>query len=1858
MKSSGFEDVLSLSPLQEGMLFQSLYDPSAVDVYTTQLVLRLDGPLEPERLRAAALAVLHRHGNLRASFRQRKNGQPIQVIHREIELPWQEVDLADRPQLAQQEALATLVARDRSRRFDLTRAPLVRFTLVRLAERRHRLLMSNHHILLDGWSTPILLRELCTLYTERGDTGTLPMVTPYREYLSWLNRQDSAAAVQAWRMALDGLTGPTLIASVDPGRTPVLPERIALRLPAELGHRLDALARGNDLTMNTVLQGAWGITLARLTGRQDVMFGTLVSGRPPEIPGIESMIGLFINTVPVRVRLDRDRSVLANLTRLQVEQARLLDHQHIRFAEIQHMVGFGELFDTFAVFENYPGGTAGDEPVDGFRVSGVDGYDAAHYPLRLVAGRVADELRFELEYRPDLLDAAAATEVADLVRDVLSVFAAAPEQLLATTGLLAPERRLALFTGPQADPVDVADVPIASRAPRNPTEEILCGLFAEVLSVPKVGIDDDFFQFGGHSLTAVRLLSRIRGTFGARLPVRALFEAPTVATLAGRVADAEPAGLELTARSRPELVPLSFAQQRLWFMHQFEGPSATYNIPVALHLSGPLDRSALHAALGDVVARHESLRTVFGQVDGAPYQRVLPAGSACPALSVLDVAGTKLDETLRRLAQHTFDLTHEPPVRAWLLATGEHEHVLLLLVHHIASDGWSVAPLARDLAAAYTARQAGTAPDWRPLPVQYADYTLWQRELLGAPDDPASPLNRQLDFWRQSLAGLPDQLELPADRPRPAVPSYRGGTVSVALDSELHRSLVRLARQHGSTLFMVLRAGLAALLTRLGAGTDIPFGTAVAGRHDDQLDDLVGFFVNTLVLRTDTSGSPGFGELLGRVREADLAAYAHQDVPFERLVETVNPSRSPARHPLFQVMLAFQNNVAADFSMPGLTVTPQAVGVGVAKFDLSFSLGETHDEQGGPAGVHGIVEYATDLFDASTATALVDRLTRFLVAVAADPARPIDEIDILTDAERDRLLVEWNDTGLAARPGTLPDLFQAQALRTPDAPAVEFRDETASYLDLNRRANRLAHRLIGLGIGPDRMVAVAMPRSAERVVAVLAVAKTGAAYLPVDPEYPADRIGYLLSDAAPSVLLSSGDLPIDTEVPTIDLDTLDVGGQLDTDPTDADRTAPLRVDHPAYVIYTSGSTGRPKGVLVPHRGIAGMVANYRERYDIRPGGRVLQFVSPSFDVSVAELCLALLTGACLVVPDRATAGAELGELLAKREISHVNMPPSVLASVPRLPMPALRVLVVGGEQAPTELIDFWATGRRMINAYGPTEATVDVAGAVCVPNSGPTPIGRPIASATAYVLDAALRPLPAGVAGELYVAGSGLAIGYLNRSGLTATRFVADPFGPPGTRMYRTGDLARWRADGQLEFVGRTDNQVKLRGFRIELGEIESTLVNHATVDRAAVLVREDRPGDRRLVAYVVPTEGREVEPAELRAHAASALPDYMVPSAFLTMPEFPLTPNGKLDRDALPAPQFGSAGAGRTPRNPREHALCRLFGEVLGVRGVRIDDNFFELGGHSLLATTLAARVAAELGAELSIRTVFAAPTPAALADALDDGGVTGGLDTLLPLRTTGSRTPLFCVHPVSGLSWRYATLLGALDPSYPVYGLQARGLDGSGDFPRSMDELLDGYVDRIRSVQPAGPYHLLGWSIGGGIAHALATRLQRDGAEVALLAILDGYPVEPERVTVDPAVLLADMCAEYAKIYHDDREPPTDLAQTRARIVDYFGRGESELAYLDERQRAVVLDVQVNVATLTGPARPGRFTGDLLFFVARQQKGEWGSPQLWRPFVTGDIEVHEVDSPHAKMLDSAPAAEVGAVLAHRISESEGIIP
>ncbi|MGW0424957.1 amino acid adenylation domain-containing protein, partial [Streptomyces sp. NPDC003015] len=1130
----------------------------------------------------------------------------------------------------------------------------------------------------------------------------------------------------------------------------------------------------------------------------------------------------------------------------------------------------------------------------------------------------------------------------------------------------------------------------AGRAPRGPREELLCTLFAEVLAVPRVTVDDSFFDLGGHSLLATRLAARIRATLDVELSVRQLFDTPTVAGLSAALDGAEQAREPLTAGPRPDRLPLSYAQQRLWFLHQLDGPAPTYNITGALRLTGALDTDALRTAFADVVTRHESLRTVFTQDDEGARQIVLDAADVRFPLPVVETAAAEVDARLERAARHCFDLEHDLPVRAELFRVHATEHVLLLMIHHIAGDGWSLGPLMRDLTAAYTARVRGEAPTWAPLPAQYADFALWQRAALGDAQDEATLAGRQLAHWRQVLDGLPERLELPADRPRPAVATHRGGRVSLAVPPEVHRAAVALAGESRASLFMVLQAALAALLSRMGAGDDIPVGTPVAGRTDDAVDQLVGFFVNTLVLRTDTGGNPTFRELLDRVRERDLTAYSHQDLPFEHLVDVLSPTRSLSHNPLFQVLLSLdttQQDALGALAATGLGATPVTVETGVAKLDLALELAEHRDTDGAPAGLAGAAEYSADLFDEDTVRALAGRFLRLLTALVTEPDRRIGDVELLGEAERRRVLTEWNNTPRTAEPLTFAAYVERHAAESPGRPAVEFAGQVLDYAALNARANRLARRLLRLGAGPERFVATALPRSADLVVAALAAFKAGAAYLPVDPAYPAERVAHVLADAAPVVLVTSADVDLpDSTVPRLLLDDPTTAEALSGlpahDVTDAERPLPLRPEHPAYMIYTSGTTGRPKGVVVTHTGLPGLLDIFVQDCQAGPGSRILQHLSPGFDAAFWELAMGLLTGATLVVaPQDTTPGPELAELATRHAATHLSLTPGVLGLMAEGSLPDGTTLVVGAETSPPELVARWSAGRTMLNSYGPTETTV--CSTMSRPLSGAVtpPIGSPVAGTAVYVLDDSLRPVPPGVPGELYAAGPHLARGYHGRPALTAERFVADPFGTPGSRLYRTGDLVRWLRHGELEYLGRADDQVKIRGLRIEPTEIEAVLTERAELSRAAVIVREDRPGDRRLVAYVVPEPGHTPDAARLRAELRETLPDHMIPTAFVTLDALPLTINGKLDRKALPAPDYSAQPSGRRPATPRERLLCDLFAQALGVETVGVDDGFFDLGGDSILSIQLIGRARAA-GIALSVRDVFEHQTPALLAE------------------------------------------------------------------------------------------------------------------------------------------------------------------------------------------------------------------------------------------------------------------------------------
>ncbi|MEY9809834.1 amino acid adenylation domain-containing protein [Streptomyces albogriseolus] len=1138
---------------------------------------------------------------------------------------------------------------------------------------------------------------------------------------------------------------------------------------------------------------------------------------------------------------------------------------------------------------------------------------------------------------------------------------------------------------------DAPGAPAADRTPpAGPAEAAVRDAFASVLGVDEVGGDADFFALGGHSLLAGRLIAAVRDALGAEITVQDLFEAPTPAALAARVRAAGPPGRPpLVARSDDGPAPMSYAQHRMWVLREVEDAAPTYNMPLALRLSGPVNRMALRDALYDVVVRHESLRTVYPRGEHGVSPRVLPPEQARPWLVEARVRPGDLPAALTRAARTPFDLDWQLPVVAHLFTLPDGDNVLLLLLHHVACDGWSMRPLLTDLSTAYAARVTGEEPCFPPLPVRYADFARWQRDLLGDEDDPASLAGRQLAHWERALAGLPDQLELPADRPRPPVAEHRGGSVPLRIGPEVHAALDAFARENGATCHMVLQAALAALLTRLGAGADIPLGCPTASRPDSALDDVVGFFVNPVVVRADTSGDPAFTDLLARVRATALEAYAHQDVPFDRVVERLQPERSAARHPLFQVVLSYQDFEARPV-LKGLDVRREPVELGVAKFDLTFNLVEHRDGRDGYAGIDGDLEYDVALYDRSTAESLVRRLLTLLRAAVAAPALPIGAHDLLDDTERARLAA-WNDTVRPVPGSGLAEQFAAQARRTPDAVAVTGADGAhLTYAELDARSGRLARRLADAGVGPESAVVVLQERSADLVVSLLAVLRAGGYYVPLNTRYPASRMALITEDVGARVVLT--DRATDAAhacaswAPHAEVVVVDDGGDAERRPLPA---VPAHPHQLAYVMYTSGSTGRPKGVAITHGDVSALAADRCWRTGNQE--RVLLHSPYSFDTSQYELWVPLVSGGAVVVaPPGDLDTRALARAVVEGRVTGMWLTSglfNLLAEESPECFTGVREVWTGGDVvSPAAVARVLAAspGTLVVDGYGPTETTTFATHHFMrAPWEQETtvPIGTPLDNTACHVLDDRLRPVPPGVAGELYIGGAGLARGYLGRPDATAERFVADPYGPAGARMYRTGDLVRRRGDGVLEFLGRVDHQVKIRGFRIELGEIESVLGSHPQVAQCTVLVREDRPGDKRLVAYVVAAPGADPGAAALRAHVAAALPDYMVPAAFVALPALPLTPNGKLDRRALPAPDFGAAtGTHRAPRTPREELLAVLFAEVLGVERVSVDDSFFDRGGDSIMVIQLVGR-ARRAGLVLNAAQVFEHKSVAALA-------------------------------------------------------------------------------------------------------------------------------------------------------------------------------------------------------------------------------------------------------------------------------------
>ena len=2157
-QTRNIENIYPLSPMQQGMLFHSLMAPES-GVYVEQLTAWLTGPLNVDAFRKAWQALVDRHSIFRTAFVWEGVEEPLQVVYRKLGLPVQVEDWRSLGPEEQERRVADFLDAERHSGFDLGKAPLLRVHLLRLGDEDYRFVWTFHHILLDGWSFPIVLKELFMLYEgfSRGMTPRLPPARPYADYIAWIKKQDRAQAETFWRNMLQGFTAPTPL--VMARRADVTTEAAtydlqALDLSPETSNALRELARKYQLTLNTFVQGAWALLLSRYSGEQDVVFGATVSGRPPTLPGSERMVGIFINTLPVRTRIYDDTRTFIWLQQLQALQAEMRQFEYSSLVDVQGWSCVSRdqaLFESIIVFENYPVDQAMAQQRSTLQISDVHSAEQTNYPLTVVAApgqvigiRIAyDTRQFEPEtirrmlgHLQTILDAMARdieqpvgalplltpaeerqilVEWNDTARplppegdltalfekqvaatpdaialwfrgetlpyaglnaranqlahalieqgvgagDVVGVYMhksfdpiiallgilkagaaylpldpALPDErihfmledsgakmvisnqssvnsiqsgelltdnwllmtdyfkdtfsttnpdihpvpedpayLIYTSGTtgrpkgvviprraitnhavalademaLTPEDRIlqfitlsfdaageeiypALIRGagvviPESnvdilgeklvrlaeesgvtvlhmpasvwnvlvDELDEASAPlwpglrllllggdapdverlhkftrllgrsipfvnlygptettitatryhtttdvetsaplpigspianvqayvldekqrllpagapgelhigglglalgyhnlpeqtaeafihlgevtwpaagdeesdghlpeVATRvyrtgdrarwtfdgqliflgrvddqvkirgfrvepgeieatlhahpavqdaavvaetddrgqkqlaaylaltpgvslegadlreflnqrlpfymmpahftvieelprtptgkldrralqklagerislgapyvAPRGPEEEMLAGIWSQVLGAPRVGVHDNFFELGGHSLLATQLASRVREAFGVDVPLSKLFECPTVAQLAEIIQQAREQQLGLAAppiepAPRDKPLPLSFAQLRLWFLDQLEPGNLFYNMPMAVRMVGRLDVDALDRALNEIIRRHEVLRTSFADEGGEPYQIIHPEmrlDAPIEDLSDLPEAEREVRaiELARAEVRKPFDLATGPLLRARLLRLGDEEHIAVLVLHHIVADAWSIGVFLGELAALYNAFVAAQSSPLPELPIQYADYAVWQRNWLQG-----EVLEKQLAYWREKLAGAPPLLELPTDHPRPAIQTANGATHNFHIPKELADALNRLSKQENVTLFMSLLAGYEILLARYSGMEDISVGSAIANRTRGETERLIGFFVNTLVLRTDLSGNPAFVDLLARVRETALGAYTHQDIPFEMLVDELQPERNLSHTPLFQVGFALQNTPLNAQELPDLRLEPLALDAGSAKYDITLTLTE------GESGIVGSAEYNTDLFDASTIERMMRHYVRLLEGAAADPERPVFHLPMLTPEEASLILQDWNQTATPYVEATFHALFEEQVRVRPDAPAAIFGDQQLTYDQLNRKANQLARYLIEQGVEPEDIVGLSVLRSLDMVVGILGILKAGGAYLPIDSGYPPERIRYMIEDSGIELLLTDNFTdplfrkmyPVKREDATgedfaLTFDVLRItGDDAYASYPDENPNLSLTPDNLAYVIYTSGSTGRPKGTLLSHRGLSNLADVHHREFEMAEGKRVLQFSPFSFDASVWETVMALRNGAALVLAPQETlaSGPDLLHLMKDQRVTTVTLPPSLLAVLEPDDLPDLHTVVAAGEACTNEIVRKWAPGRHFFNAYGPTETTVCASMHRVDPEAryevGP-PIGKPISNFQLYVVDSYLNPQPIGVPGELLIGGVGLARGYLNRPDLTAERFIPNPFvrgttktgrAPSqgagrlpevkgGQRLYRTGDLVKYLPNGDIEFLGRIDHQVKVRGFRIELGEIEARLRQFPGLQDSIVIVREDAPGDKRIVAYFTPEPGVEADLNQLRSFMREALPEYMVPSFFVQLEAMPLTPSNKIDRKALPAPDASVLAPTREyipPTTETEIKLAAIIAELLHIERVGLADNFFELGGHSLLATQFISRVRDLFDVEMPLRALFEHPTIGEFAMQLD---------------------------------------------------------------------------------------------------------------------------------------------------------------------------------------------------------------------------------------------------------------------------------
>jgi len=1409
--------------------------------------------------------------------------------------------------------------------------------------------------------------------------------------------------------------------------------------------------------------------------------------------------------------------------------------------------------------------------------------------------------------------------------------------------------------------------------PRTAIEEILIGIWEEVLKQKEIGVTDDFFALGGHSLLATQVILRIRMAFGLELPIQSLFETPTIKGLVAEIEKRQRSGEQLeepplVAVEKRENYPLSFAQRRLWFLDQLEPGNTAYNLSFGVRLKGKLNADALERSLGEIVRRHEVLRTQLEMVDGEGVQAVMDWSAIKMAKHDLRVlAPVERECEAGRIARHEaetpFDLGQAPMIRAQLLQMGEEEHVLLMTMHHIVSDGWSMGVLVYEFRALYEGFVRNEDPGLEEMKVQYKDFAVWQREWLQG-----EVLEKQLDYWRKQLAGM-ETLELPSDYERPAMASHRGGQIGFHWPKELVEKLKQLSRQEGMTLFMTLLAGFQVLLHRYSGQRDIVVGTDVSNRNRGQTEKLIGFFVNELVLRTEVTGELSFQEMLKQVRKVALGAYDHQDLPFEILVEDLQPERDLSRSPLFQVKMVMQNTPQETLQLEGLRLEPFDTAPGKAKLAEMFSFQDRPDE------FLGTLAYQTDLFRRETMERMVEHLLIVMEEMAAHPERRITEFDYLSGAERKQVLEEWNPAKVAYRQDVcVHQLFTEQAEHMPGAVAVICQGQYLSYGELNRRANQLGAYLRELGVGPEVRVGLCMERSLEMVIGMLGVLKAGGAYIPLHASLPADRLTMMMEDSRPALLLTQSQLMKRLPSSEKQIVCIDENWPIIAEQPAGNVNIAVRCENLAYVIYTSGSTGRPKGVGIEHRQVTSYVNAIVDRIGFKKNWSYGLLSSFAADLGNTMLFPSLCIGGSLHVINEESGedGLQLKKYLNEcGGLDCLKIAPTHLHALMALAQEGVlprEKLVLGGEATTWEWLQDWQEKQpncQMWNHYGPTECTVGVSvydastavGNGMVKRNGNLSLGSALNHSQLYVLDEGMRPVTIGVSGELYIGGSGVGRGYWRRPELTAEKFVPNPYGESGgERMYRSGDRVRWRDSGELEFLGRMDNQVKIRGYRVELGEIESVLRQHAGVKQAAVLVHQENHGEERITAYIAMLDGNNV--ADLRRHLQRWLPNYMLPAEIFELPELPLLPNGKLDRKLLPHVGGKCNGEIIGPRDTIEVVLTQIWREILETGDIGIQDDFFQRGGHSLKAVKVCRRLTDIYQKNIPVRAIFEYPTIESLAAFLRKGEALRLNSPVVPIQTRGSNRPIFCVHPVSGLVHCYVPLGQHLGTNQPIYALQSIGIE-EGQVPLTTVESMAAlYISGLRTIQPEGPYQIVGYSMGVVVAYEMAVQLAASGQEISLLAMIDGgFSASSEEKDDDAQqgqqhgehIALLDLAEDVGipRTEMEALEPGEQLSRYLAK-AKRDGIIPSDVSNQDFRRVLAVIAANRVARSLY---HPKKFVGDV---VLLRTKHLGGDPAYGFSTLARATEVIEVEGSHNKLLENPSVTRIAEILRLHMREVE----